>query len=117
MTTVMLTEGQAHALCGLLDHKQQTISGNTHAGFAARHLAARYEALRVDIGGRRARRGHISIAFARRDARSLEILLEHEVRTHGNEHYAAALAAFRVARQPKPDPRRPNGRRVPQAVA
>jgi hypothetical protein len=109
---VRLTEGQQHALCGLLDHKQQAICSDPESGFFARTLAARYEAMRINIGGRRPRRNMITVTLTKQDGQSLDALLEHEVRTHGNEHYAAALAAIRTSRQPKADPRRVNGRRV-----
>lgn len=114
---VKLTEGQQHALCGLLAHKQQAICADRSAGFAAHHLAGRYEAMRLNIGGRAPRKGFVSVPMTRDDARSLETLLEHEVRTHGNEHYAATLVAIQRARLPKADPRRVNGRRMRQSVA
>jgi hypothetical protein len=109
---VRLSDGDRHALCGLLAHKAGAITADPDATFVARTLAERYDRLRTELAALRERRGVVGLRVTSADARCLETLLEHEARAHGNEHYIDALASLRRARRPKADPRRVNGRRV-----
>lgn len=109
-----LSELEAHAIRALLAERALAMRSHPGAGFVAENLADFYDELRCHLESATVRRdGTLGVTLTRRGSERLEAALAHD----GRPVFVPVLRKISQARLPKGDPRRPNGRRVPEGAS